>query len=300
MKSVELHRNKTVEIMYNPLKTTHTELQVADLTETPAGYDTGWRQLPCTVCSYLHVPGKGPSPEIAVKVMREDVPDVLIPCGCVLLISSRVRHRIVTMGNGLFSAWMHFSATCGPGWDLTELFEFPIVYDAPEQIAMIADGLTRIIQLFRSTDPLAEIQANFGCASLTDLFLAAARPKRELPHQALCRLAPAIQAIRNHPERRYSSRELAELCFLSESRFRAVFHDVMGQTPHEFGTNERIHAAIRLLWSGLNLSEIAEQLAYCDTSHFSRDFRRATGIAPGNYRKTCFQGWNSAAARTNG
>lgn len=277
--------------MYNPLKTTHTELQVADLTETPAGYDTGWRQMPCTVCSYLHVPGgRLVSSETAVRVMRADAPDVLVPYGGVLLISSRVRHRIVTVGEGLYSAWMHFCITCGPGWDLTELFEFPTVYTAPEQVQPIAEGLTRIIDLFHRRTSLEELHANFCCSSLVEIFLAAARPKRDLPHQALCRLAPALEAIRNHPERRYTTRELAELCFLSESRFRAVFHDVMGQTPHEFGTNERIHAAIRLLWNGLSLSEVAERLAYSDVSHFSRNFRQTTGIAPGNYRKTYFPG----------
>lgn len=282
--------------MYNPLKTIHTELQVADLTETPPGYDTGWRQLPCTVCSYLHIPGERASAETAARVMRPGAPDVQIPCGSVLLVSPRVRHRIITEGSGVFSAWMHFSATCGPGWDLMELFEFPICHDAPELVASVAAGLARIIQLFHSHAPREEIQANFLCSSLIGLFLESARPGRELPQQALCRLTPAIQAIRNHPERRYTTRELAELCFLSESRFRAVFHSAMGQTPQEFGTNERIHAAIRLLWNGLSLSEIAEQLAYSDTSHFSRTFRRTTGIAPGNYRKSCFQEWNSAGS----
>ena len=101
--------------MYNPLKGIQTQVLIAALTETPDGYETGWRSLPCTVLCYLHSPGGGS--DAAVKIFsRPGRPDVVIPAtGALVTIPAHERHRMVTTGNGAWSAWMHFNAVCDPG-----------------------------------------------------------------------------------------------------------------------------------------------------------------------------------------
>ena len=45
------------------------------------------------------------------------------------------------------------------------------------------------------------------------------------------------------------------------------------------------HATARLRASNISVTEIALQLCYADTAHFSRAFKRWTGVTPSHYRK---------------
>lgn len=274
--------------MYNPLKGIQTQVLIAALTETPDGYETGWRSLPCTVLCYLHSPGGGS--DAAVKIFsRPGRPDVVIPAtGALVTIPAHERHRMVTTGNGAWSAWMHFNAVCDPGLELTELFELPRVRTGGKTVRAVLPMLRSIIGWWGSNQSADAVRAQFTGAAVVAGLLEGARMKREPGSSALLRLTPALQALRNTPERRFSNAELAELCFLSESRFRTLFRETLGKTPHGFAESERLQAAIRHLRQGLSLEVVAEELGYCDASHFSRVFRRAAGISPGKYRESIY------------
>ena len=205
-----------------------------------------------------------------------------------MIVPAREEHRVKTVGEGIFSLWVHFSALCGPGVELTELYEFPRFCSSPELSEKIPGLLQDVFERSASGETADEIRAVFSTAAVVAELFPYARLKREMVPDKLRRVAPAIRMIRSAPEKRYSAEELAAECYLSESRFRAIFREIMGQTAHEFAENERIQLAVRYLSQGLSLDEIAAALAYSDTSHFSRTFRKMTGLAPGNYRKFIF------------
>lgn len=59
-----------------------------------------------------------------------------------------------------------------------------------------------------------------------------------------------------------------------------------GKTFHALLLEIRIAEAKRLLAAaGLDLSAIAQQCGFCDQSHFTRHFRNATNLTPGQFRK---------------
>src|SRR5262245_58297205 len=79
--------------------------------------------------------------------------------------------------------------------------------------------------------------------------------------------------------------ELAGLVRLSPHYFSVVFRQAVGVTPHQYILQERISEACRLLAAGgMSLAELAGHLGFSDQSHFSRAFRKVTGMTPRSFR----------------
>lgn len=79
--------------------------------------------------------------------------------------------------------------------------------------------------------------------------------------------------------------ELAGLVNLSPHYFSMLFRRAFGVPPHQYVLQERIIEARRLLALGrMTLSELAAHLGFADQSHFSRAFRKVTGMTPRLYR----------------
>ena len=81
--------------------------------------------------------------------------------------------------------------------------------------------------------------------------------------------------------------EYAKMCNLSESRFSHLFKDIMGKSPKAYILGIRISMAKELLEnSELNVSEIADSVGIPNQYYFSRLFKKYTGAAPSEYRRT--------------
>lgn len=79
--------------------------------------------------------------------------------------------------------------------------------------------------------------------------------------------------------------ELATAAGLSRFYFLRTFRREVGVTPHAYLTGRRIAAAKALLDGDQPLSEVALACGFYDQSHFTRAFKGATGVAPGQYRR---------------
>ncbi|NYH16758.1 helix-turn-helix domain-containing protein [Paraburkholderia bryophila] len=81
--------------------------------------------------------------------------------------------------------------------------------------------------------------------------------------------------------------DLATACDVSPAYFCRAFKTSTGTTPHRWLTQRRIEAAKALLThTTQSLSHIALACGFTDHSHFNRVFFRATGSAPGSWRKS--------------
>ncbi|MCV9966348.1 helix-turn-helix domain-containing protein [Pararhizobium sp. BT-229] len=84
-----------------------------------------------------------------------------------------------------------------------------------------------------------------------------------------------------------SIEELARACNLSQGAFLGAFRETIGKTPYQWFVQQRVEKARDLLaFSPLSLGEIAVACGFADQSHFTRIFARATGAAPGAWRRT--------------
>jgi AraC-like DNA-binding protein len=98
-----------------------------------------------------------------------------------------------------------------------------------------------------------------------------------------CRLRLVRDHIREHYSENISLEALAEIAGLSSFHLLRVFRTHVGIPPHEYQTHLRVNKARGLLRAGHTIAETSLMLGFCDQSHFSRNFRRITGMTPGYY-----------------
>ncbi len=85
------------------------------------------------------------------------------------------------------------------------------------------------------------------------------------------------------PDQAWKIEELAIALRVSTSTLAHQFKSLTNQTPAQWIREHRVKVATRLLQQGLNVSQVAEQLAFADAFHFSRVFKTVTGRSPSHF-----------------
>lgn len=80
--------------------------------------------------------------------------------------------------------------------------------------------------------------------------------------------------------------EISQLVRLGPSHFQRSFKKSLGVSPHAFVMQRRVHRAQTLMLTTQEaLSAIALTVGFSDQAHFTTQFRRATGVTPGKWRR---------------
>lgn len=91
--------------------------------------------------------------------------------------------------------------------------------------------------------------------------------------------------IAEHCAEKLSLQEVADHCFISQWHLSKLLNGHLGQTFYDLLNAERMRRAKEMMEDpALRISEIAEQVGYADTAHFSRVFKKLEGISPGEWR----------------
>lgn len=92
--------------------------------------------------------------------------------------------------------------------------------------------------------------------------------------------------IDQHLDNPIRTPQLAAILNLSVSHFSHAFKHTLGVAPSVYVARRRIESARQMmLLRPSSLTEIALSLGFCDQSHFSRTFRRETGLTPQMWRR---------------
>ena len=95
-----------------------------------------------------------------------------------------------------------------------------------------------------------------------------------------------IKTIKEQINRWWTVSEMAEFCNLGDDRFRRLFLKRTGMLPKIYLDRLKVQKAGELLMSNrVKITEIAEHLGYVDQYHFSRRFKKITGLSPRRYRQ---------------
>ena len=106
-------------------------------------------------------------------------------------------------------------------------------------------------------------------------------------HNSYSKIYPAIEYINKNYKEEINYENLALLCMFSPSHFRKIFVKEMGVPPTAYRENIRCEVAKGMLISDIfTVTEIAEELGYCDIYHFSKEFKKHTGCSPSTYKKS--------------
>jgi AraC family transcriptional regulator len=100
------------------------------------------------------------------------------------------------------------------------------------------------------------------------------------------RLRRVLDHIEEHLDQELTVAQLAGVVALSPFHFSRMFAAAMGTSPWRYVSRRRIEdAKVQLTAGRLCLGEIAYRTRFSSTAAFSRAFRRATGMTPGEYRR---------------
>lgn len=100
-------------------------------------------------------------------------------------------------------------------------------------------------------------------------------------------LAKALTLMHTKPEHPWTVAELAQRVGMSRTAFAVRFKAKAGVGPLEHLTQWRVQRACEMLLAGRKtLDEVAWRVGYESAAAFSRTFKRTTGVAPGEFRRT--------------
>jgi AraC family transcriptional regulator len=101
------------------------------------------------------------------------------------------------------------------------------------------------------------------------------------------RLRRVMDFIDEHLEEEFTLAAMAELVHLSPFHFSRMFAAAIGMPPFRYVSRRRLEAAMAMLTAGrLPLAEIAFRSGFSSQAAFTRAFRRATRMTPGDYRRS--------------
>ncbi len=98
------------------------------------------------------------------------------------------------------------------------------------------------------------------------------------------RIDKAIAYLKQHYERVIPLEEVAAYCHLSPSRFLHLFKENTGISYRRAQLWSKLMAALPLM-SNQSLTEIAHQVGFSDSAHFSRMFKENFGFSPSTILK---------------
>jgi len=98
-------------------------------------------------------------------------------------------------------------------------------------------------------------------------------------------LREVVKYITEHYAEPLKVSQLAEMTYLSPRHFTRIFKEYFHTTPMNFITNCRLQRA-RLLLAEKNYSitQVANECGFSDSNYFARQFKKAFGVSPSEYR----------------
>ncbi|HZS46126.1 MAG TPA: AraC family transcriptional regulator [Blastocatellia bacterium] len=158
----------------------------------------------------------------------------------------------------------------------------PITMIDPPQ-GPVSGLMIRLYREFKETDDLSALAIQ---ALTLELLVELARTsKGARVKKAPLWLHNVVDLINNKYKHNITLSEMAESADVNPSHLIQVFREHFHCTPGEFLRRVRVEWAMRQLRNpALALSDISSDVGFSDQSHFTRVFKRFTGLTPAQYR----------------
>ena len=150
----------------------------------------------------------------------------------------------------------------------------------PEIAYSLSDMYIRGIETCRDLGEIIEINAAMQEDFVQRVHQCRNSPERSTQTQKCC------YYIQTHLHEKITMQALSSYVGYAETYLSRKFKQEMGITVTEYIIRQKIELARRLLRTDdTPISDIAERLCFSTQSYFCEQFRKATGVTPGEYRK---------------
>lgn len=134
----------------------------------------------------------------------------------------------------------------------------------------------------RLCEPQKE-ESPFGNASVFFNILNTVTPLlKQQKTESLNRILPALKYLHQQDFTAVSVKKLADMCYMSSSRFYEVFREAVGESPINYKNRIRVSYAKMLIQEGKTLDEVCEILHFSSPSFLRRMMKKFLGITPKN------------------
>lgn len=267
--------------MWNPLDTIRTEVLVAD--RAVVGTDWGRMHDEKSAAgdpfARLYCIESGRANITHHRRRRELRPGGLhiIPANTIVRLDCPRRATI---------SYLHFTATLLGDMDLFSFLDCP--HDLrPTNFQHIVARMDDIIQAFNGNGAGKAFEIKGVLLQLLSPFLAASDiAVQNRRRKDIQRFSPVLQYIDANLHRRISLSDLSAMLHLEPTYFSHQFAHTLGLPPMRYVLRRRVGRAQQILWNTDEpLEAVAQQLGFTDAFHFSKTFKRVTGVPPSVYRK---------------
>lgn len=216
----------------------------------------------------------------------------LLP-GNIFLSQPKDLHRLLTNHKGVICYWMRFRyPSRGKGiLKLPKRESDALVRSLRNIRSHLFAAEPELLQIFQNIFKATDMpEKNLRILTYRTLFgrmlLLIARSSSNAPGlHGLARITSVARTMEKRPCHRFTIAELAQHTRLSESRFTALFRQVMGLPPYAYLTNCRMNEVKRRLRKSSDpISSIAHDLGFVSAQHLATQFRKTFGLAPSEYR----------------
>jgi AraC-like DNA-binding protein len=185
----------------------------------------------------------------------------------------------------LFQHWVHFTALLPGGLPLFVLVE-PEYEVRPADVRQTRYWFRRLETLITAGHPADELEKTGILLQMIAAFLgSASRETMTSRRKAHLRFRATLANIEARLAGPLRVSDLAREAHLERTYFSRVFRECLGVKPAEYIIRRRVERAKPRLWeTDDSLGAVAESLGFSDAFHFSKCFKRVTGLAPSEFR----------------
>jgi AraC-like DNA-binding protein len=146
------------------------------------------------------------------------------------------------------------------------------------------DSLLKMIELWQTPSYVSKLEANLLAYEWIVAIIKQFSEPVTVQLQAMPLLNWIMSYFSFHISEPLSVKDMANRAQLSVSQFTLLFKKSFGTTPHQYLLKMRIKYAKELLLQNVSVQQISEYCGFSDIHHFSRTFKRITGVNPSTYR----------------